>query len=64
MKIVLAIAAGILVGIVIFVAILFIALPFGIAGAIALIAGKTAGLTWTVETVTLAIVVERFSWRR
>jgi len=57
MKIVLAIAAGILVGIVIFVAILFIALPFGIAGAIALIAGKTAGLTWTVETVTLAIVV-------
>jgi hypothetical protein len=57
MKIVLAIAAGILIGIVIFVAILFIALPFGIAGAIAVIAGKMAGLTWTVETVTLAIVV-------
>jgi hypothetical protein len=57
MKILLAIAAGILIGIVIFVAILFIALPFGIAGAIAVIAGKMAGLTWTVETVTLAIVV-------
>src|SRR5882724_13410525 len=57
MKIVLAIAAGILFGIVIFIVILFVAVPFGIAGAVAVIAGKTAGLTWTVGTVTLAIVV-------
>jgi hypothetical protein len=57
MKIVLAVAAGILFGIAIFLVILFIALPFGIAGAIAVVAGKTAGLTWTVGTVTLAIVV-------
>jgi hypothetical protein len=57
MKIVLAIAAGILFGIAIFFAILFIAVPFGIAGAVAVIAGKTAGLAWTVGTVTLAIVM-------
>src|SRR5882762_1628145 len=56
MKVVLAIAAGILFGIVIVVAILLIAIPFGVAGAIAVIAAKTAGLTWTVETVTLAVV--------
>ncbi len=56
MKIVLAIAAGILFGIVILVTVVVIAVPVGIAGAMAVIAGKTAGLTWTVGTVTLAIV--------
>lgn len=56
MKIVLAIAAGILFGIVIFIAILMIALPFGLIGVMAVVAGKTAGLTWTAGTITLAIV--------
>jgi len=56
MKIVLAIAAGILFGIAIFIAILFVAVPFGVVGAIAVIGGKSAGLTWTVETITLAVV--------
>jgi hypothetical protein len=56
MKIVLAIAAGILFGIVIFVIILVLVVPFGAVAAIAVIGGKTAGLTWTVETITLAIV--------
>jgi hypothetical protein len=56
MKIVLAIAAGIVFGIVIFVAILVMALPFGLVGVMAVIAGKTAGLTWTAGTITLAIV--------
>lgn len=56
MKIVLAIAAGIIFGIVITIAILVILLPFGLVGVAAVIAGKTAGLTWTAATITLAIV--------
>jgi hypothetical protein len=56
MKILLAIGAGILFGIVIFIVILLVALPFGIAAGVAIVAGKAAGLTWTVGTVTLAVV--------
>ena len=56
MKIVLAIAAGILFGIMIFLVILILALPFGLLGVLAVVAGKTAGLTWTAGTITLAIV--------
>ena len=56
MKIVLAIAAGIIFGILITIAILVIALPFGLVGVAAVIAGKAAGLTWTAATITLAIV--------
>jgi MFS family permease len=56
MKIVLNIAAGIVFGIAIFLVILMIAIPFGVAGVMAVFAGKAAGLTWTVGTITLAIV--------
>ena len=56
MKVVLAIAAEILFGIVIFIAVLLVALPGAIAGAAAVFAGNAAGLTWTAGTITLAIV--------
>ena len=56
MKIVLAIAAGIIFGILIFLVILMIALPFGLLGVLAVVAGKTAGLTWTAGTITIVIV--------
>jgi len=56
MKIVLAIVAGIVFGIIIGLLMLVILLPVGGLTAVAIISGKTAGLTWTVGTVTLAIV--------
>jgi hypothetical protein len=56
MKIVLAIAAGILFGILIVLVVLVTLIPFGIVGVIVATAGKTAGLTWNAETITLAIV--------
>jgi hypothetical protein len=56
-KLVLAIAAGIVFGIVITIAVLVILIPVGGLAAVAIITGNTAGLTWTVGTVTLAVVV-------
>jgi hypothetical protein len=56
MKIVLAIAAGILFGILIVLVVLVTLVPFGIVGVIVAAAGKTAGLTWNAGTITLAIV--------
>jgi hypothetical protein len=60
MKIVLAIAAGILFGIAIFIAIFVMALPLALIGVMAVVAGKTVGLTWTAATVTLAILAGTF----
>jgi hypothetical protein len=57
LKIVLAIVAGIAVGIVSLILGLIIAVPAIGMGAIAVITGKTAGLTWNVPTITAAIVV-------
>ncbi len=57
MKIVLAIAAAILVGIATFIVGLIIAIPTVGLGIIAVITGKSAGLTWDAYTITLAIVV-------
>ncbi len=57
MKVVLAIVAGVLVGIVAFVVILLMLIPVGGFGAIAILAGKTAGLTWNLYTITVAAVV-------
>lgn len=56
MKIVLAIGAGIVVGIASFLLILFIAVPVGVLVVGAVIAGKGAGLTWNVFTITTAVV--------
>lgn len=57
MKIVLAIGASVVVGVVILIVLLILLIPVGGFGVIAVIAGKTAGLTWNLYTITLAIVV-------
>jgi hypothetical protein len=57
MKVVMTIVAGVLVGIVAFVIILLMLIPVGGFGAIAILVGKTAGLTWNLYTITVAAVV-------
>ncbi len=59
MKLVLNIGAGIGVGILSVILIIILLIPFGGLGAIAVLAGRAAGmgLTWNVFTITLAIVV-------
>lgn len=56
MKIVLAIAAGIIIGIASFIVVLFVVVPVAGVGIAAVFAGKAAGLTWDVFTITAAIV--------
>ncbi len=57
MKVVLAIAAAIAVGIVTMILALVIAVPAIAMTVIAIMTGKSAGLTWNVYTITLAVVV-------
>lgn len=57
MKIVLAIGAGIVIGIVSLIIGLIVAIPTVGLGIVAVLTGKTAGLTWNVFTITVAIVV-------
>lgn len=57
MKIALAIAAGIVVGIATVILGLIIAIPTVGLSILAVVTGKSAGLTWNAETITLAIVV-------
>ena len=57
MKIVLAIGAGIIVGLASLILGLIVAIPTVALGLIAVITGKTAGLTWNVFTITVAVVV-------
>ena len=57
MKIVLAIGAGIAIGLVSLLLVLMVAVPTAGLGIIAVLTGKTAGLTWNVFTITLAVVV-------
>jgi hypothetical protein len=56
MKIVMAIGAAILLGIVSAIVILLFLIPIGGLGAVALIGGMAAGLTWNLYTITLAVV--------
>jgi hypothetical protein len=56
MKILMAIAAAVVLGIVSAIVILVIAIPVGGLAAVAVITGATAGLTWNVYTITLAVV--------
>jgi hypothetical protein len=56
MKFVLAIGAAVGVGIVAIIIVVLLLIPFGGIGAIAVIYGKAAGLTWNVFTITAAIV--------
>lgn len=56
MKLIMAIGAAIGVGILAFIAIIILLIPFGGLGVITVLAGKTAGLTWNVFTITAAVV--------
>jgi hypothetical protein len=57
MKVALSIAAAIGVGILAVIVIIILLIPFGGLGAIAVLGGQSAGLTWNVLTITLAVVV-------
>lgn len=56
MKVVLVIASGIVFGILIGLVMLLILIPVGGLTVVAVIMGKTAGLVWNAETITLMIV--------
>jgi hypothetical protein len=56
MKIVLAIGASIVLGIIGFIFALFIVIPAAGVAVAAVLAGKAAGLGWTAGTITLAVV--------
>jgi hypothetical protein len=57
MKILMAIGAGIVIGIATLILGLIIAIPTVGLSIIAVLTGKTAGLTWNAYTITLAVVV-------
>jgi hypothetical protein len=57
MKIVLAIGAGIVIGVVSVILAVAVAIPTVLLGLVAVLTGKTAGLTWNVFTITVAVVV-------
>jgi hypothetical protein len=57
MKIVLAIAAGIVLGIITVIAALIILVPFGGIGIGALVLGKSAGWAWTWKTIAAAVML-------
>jgi hypothetical protein len=57
MKIVMAIGAGIVIGIASVILVLVLAIPTAFFGIIAVLTGKTAGLTWNAFTITIAVVV-------
>jgi len=56
MKIVLAVGAAIILGIIGFIIALVILIPAAGVAVAAVLGGKAAGLTWTVGTITLAVV--------
>lgn len=60
MKILMALGAAMVLGIVSFIVILLVAIPLGGIGVIAVITGKTAGLTWNAYTITLAVIAGAF----
>jgi hypothetical protein len=56
MKIVLAIGAAIILGIVSAIVMLLFLIPIGGLGSVAVIGGMAAGLTWNLYTITIAVV--------
>jgi len=56
MKLVMTIAASVIVGIVTFIIVLILLIPVGGFGAVVVLAGKAAGLHWDAYTITLAVV--------
>jgi hypothetical protein len=57
MKIVLAIVVGLIIGIATLILGLIFVIPSVAIGLLAFLTGRTAGLTWNAQTITLAIVV-------
>ena len=57
MKIVMAIGAAIMLGIASAIVMLLLLIPIGGLGAVAVIGGMAAGLTWNLYTITIAVVV-------
>jgi hypothetical protein len=57
MKIVLAMGAAIIIGLASFIMGLLFAVPTVLLAVLAIFTGKTAGLTWNVYTITIAVVV-------
>ena len=56
MKIVLAIAAAVIIGIASLILGLVVAIPTAVVAIVAMITGKTVGLTWNALTITIAVV--------
>lgn len=56
MKIVMSLGAAVVVGIVAGVLVLVLLVPVGGLGVVAVLTGKTAGLTWNVYTITLIVL--------
>ena len=57
MKIVMAIVAAVVIAIVTAIVAVFFVVPTVVFGAVGVLAGKSAGLTWNAGTITLAVVV-------
>jgi hypothetical protein len=57
MKIVMALGAAVILGIVAAIVIFVLLVPVGALGVAAVLAGKAAGLSWNLYTITLAVVV-------
>jgi len=57
MKIVMALAASLVLGIISAIVILIIAIPIGGFGVLAVILGKSGGMVWNAYTITLAVLV-------
>jgi hypothetical protein len=57
MKVLMALGAAVVLGIITFIVIVIFLIPVGGFGVVAVLVGKTAGLTWNLYTITLAVVV-------
>ena len=56
LKLVLSIAAAIVIGIAVVFSLIILAIPFGAVGLVAVLLGKTAGLGWNPLTIAIAVV--------
>ena len=56
MKLIMAVGAAVGIGILAAIAVVLLLIPFGGIAAITILAGKVAGLTWNVFTITAAVV--------
>ena len=57
MKVVMAIAAAVIMSMATFIVFLLILIPVGGIGVVAVLGGKAAGLSWNLYTITIAVVV-------